>query len=39
MKCKNIVEEVSRVEAGLNNSTAALRVVRGEEKGTQYLGV
>jgi hypothetical protein len=29
----------SHVEAGLNTSTVALRVVGGEEKGTQCLGV
>jgi hypothetical protein len=29
----------SRVEAGSNNSTVTLRVVRGDEKGTQCLGV
>jgi hypothetical protein len=28
----------SRVEAGSNNSTVVLRVVGGDEKGTQYLG-
>jgi hypothetical protein len=28
-----------RVEAGSNTSTVALRVVGGDEKGTQYLGV
>jgi hypothetical protein len=29
----------TRMEAGSNNSTAALRVVKGDEKGTQCLGV
>jgi Kef-type K+ transport system membrane component KefB len=29
----------SRVEAGSNSSTVALRVVGGEEKGTQCLGI
>jgi hypothetical protein len=28
----------SRVEAGLNTSTVSLRVVGGDEKGTQFLG-
>jgi hypothetical protein len=32
-------EAVSRVEAGSNTSTVALRVVGGDEKGTQCLGV
>jgi hypothetical protein len=31
--------EKSRVEAGSKTSTVALRVVGGDEKGTQYLGV
>jgi hypothetical protein len=30
--------ELSRVEAGSNISTVALRVIGGDEKGTQYLG-
>jgi hypothetical protein len=29
----------SRMEAGSNTSTVALRVVRGDENGTQCLGV
>jgi hypothetical protein len=29
----------SPVEAGSNTSTVALRVVMGDEKGTQYLGI
>jgi hypothetical protein len=32
-------ESVSRVEAGSNTSTVALRVVGGHENGTQCLGV
>jgi hypothetical protein len=31
--------ELSHVEAGSNTSTVALRVVEGDENGTQYLGV
>jgi hypothetical protein len=30
---------VTRVEAGSNTSTVALRIVGGDEKGTQCLGV
>jgi hypothetical protein len=30
---------VSRVEVGSNTSTVALRVVGGDRKGTQYLGL
>jgi hypothetical protein len=33
------VQPVFRVDAGSNNSTVALRVVGGDEKGTQCLGV
>jgi hypothetical protein len=32
-------DDTSRVEAGSNTSTVALRVVGGDEKGTQCLGV
>jgi hypothetical protein len=32
-------ENNTRVEAGSNSSTVAPRVVGGDEKGTQYLGV
>jgi hypothetical protein len=34
-----VSQSVPRVEAGSNTSTVALRVVRGDEKGTQCLGV
>jgi hypothetical protein len=37
---KEIVSErLARVEVGWNTSTVALRVVGGDEKGTQCLGV
>jgi hypothetical protein len=32
-------QHVPRVEAGSNTSTVALRVVGGNEKGIQYLGI
>jgi hypothetical protein len=34
-----IFDFIPPVEAGLNTSTVALRVVEGDEKGTRYLGV
>jgi hypothetical protein len=33
-----IIYEAARLESGSNPSTAALQVVGGDEKGTQYLG-
>jgi hypothetical protein len=33
-----VQSRMSRVEAGLNTSTVALRVVGGNGKGTQFLG-
>jgi hypothetical protein len=39
MKTYGGVQELSRVEAGSNTSTVNLRVVGGDEKGTQCLGV
>jgi hypothetical protein len=38
MEMKSPVIVTSRVEAGPNTSTVALRVVGGDEKGTQCLG-
>jgi ribosomal protein S14 len=39
MRTVAITQIVARVEAGSNTSTVTLRVVRGDEKGTQCLGV
>lgn len=38
-KCEQVFALQSRVEAGRNNSTIALRVVQGDENGTRCLGV